>query len=1241
MRCDEFRNLMLDHLYGLLDESDAAAINTHLTGCDACTTARVAAAHAQGLLARAAKSSFPGVRFVPPDQAVTVDLAVPSERTRGAVSPRANGTPARPPRKALAGVSWGRWVVAASLLVLIPAAVLPVSGWASRFDVARRTFERTNTEYADARSAFDRANGEYARKQATVQGALAAAKQRHDALLNDWATADKEAAQRAAANRIDVRVDRPAALQPGAPNEFVLTVLGTGRDVVEADIRDQDGMVLVHQTIDHEKNGDTHKLRLPAEVWSRVGPHSELFLTVARIDEKTGARTELQDKLRLFGPVYTTLLVTDKPMYRPGERLFFRSLTLDRVSFRPPAQEQLLRYELRKIDNKADGTPVPGLAVAGSAEPVRVTEAGVDPVFGPDGKPVRGVGCGSFALPAGLADGDYVLTLTEQRQPAGYASTLAAPVKRTVRVRSGAVEQYQKKIGFAAAAYSAGEVVEAWCELKLNDKPVPNVPVDVVVIANGVNLPAQVVPIRTKADGRVGVMFELPANLGRGEIELLAKFKLQNREEQVRERVPLAGRDLVVEFFPEGGELVAGVPGRVYVRATNTTGMAVDVRGSVTDGKNALARVETRTDPKEPGANRGLGVFTITPQLGTTYTLKLDHPANVATAFPLPAPRNEGVVMTVPDGVTAPGEAVRVQLHSVGKPRNLVVGAYTRGRLADTKRVTVQPNTPAEVKLLTGDDPRGGVTRITVFEDPNANPADPQQEWKPVAERLVFRKPGEKLNLAFAAKNTDGPAPFGPGSPVELTINATDEKGRPVAAIVWASVVNEAVVSRPQDRLMPTHFLLAGETESPDALEYADFLLTDHARAAEALDMVLATQGWRRFVEQKPPAVNDKDVRLEVAQLLALNGQLPTGAEASQTRKSRELFEAFWPQVEAAGRALDAARTASAVPIDTRPVDEAKKLTTTRCGDACTACDAAKAAAAPLRSLSKWVWFAVVGFVGFGAVMAGVACFKPNGLGGVLPMAIAAVAALGLAGFFGVTAAELEPDADIAHVDKFAPAEIVTPDVKAHAKTNVQAMTPEVVPMVTPKVVVIPPAIRSPGVFPPHPLLIDRGQKMVPQDARWDGRDPARDPGVRMHVTQTLASDAAEDPARRAADQSAAGRAADFEHKIDEAVPPLDAAAVERVRAAIPRMAPLVVREYAARRPGPPAETESDTVLWQPLIVLPTDGKTTTTFHLGTGVAGYRVMIAGHTLDGRIGAVSRLLPVAPAAKTAPPPPVGR
>ena len=50
-----------------------------------------------------------------------------------------------------------------------------------------------------------------------------------------------------------------------------------------------------------------------------------------------------------------------------------------------------------------------------------------------------------------------------------------------------------------------------------------------------------------------------------------------------------------------------------------------------------------------------------------------------------------------------------------------------------------------------------------------------------------------------------------------------------------------------------------------------------------------------------------------------------------------------------------------------------------------------------LVSLRSWVWFAVVGLVGVAAGLAALMSFKPNGLGGVLPLGIGAAAALGLA----------------------------------------------------------------------------------------------------------------------------------------------------------------------------------------------------------------------------------------------------
>jgi len=106
---------------------------------------------------------------------------------------------------------------------------------------------------------------------------------------------------------------------------------------------------------------------------------------------------------------------------------------------------------------------------------------------------------------------------------------------------------------------------------------------------------------------------------------------------------------------------------------------------------------------------------------------------------------------------------------------------------------------------------------------------------------------------------------YTPGDRVTLSLQATGEHQRPAPAIVVVSVVDKSILKLRNDRTakaMPTHFLLASEIQGPEDLEYADFLLLerprqvlgfDVAKAQVALDLLLGTQGWRRFIEQRLP----------------------------------------------------------------------------------------------------------------------------------------------------------------------------------------------------------------------------------------------------------------------------------------------------------------------------------------------------------------------------------------------------
>ena len=73
---------------------------------------------------------------------------------------------------------------------------------------------------------------------------------------------------------------------------------------------------------------------------------------------------------------------------------------------------------------------------------------------------------------------------------------------------------------------------------------------------------------------------------------------------------------------------------------------------------------------------------------------------------------------------------------------------------------------------------------------------------------------------------------------------------------------------------------------------------------------------------------------------------------------------------------------------------------------------------------------------------------------------------------------------------------------------------------------------------------------------------------------------------------------------------------------------PFVVREYAHHRDPSLGAIRSDfteTVYWHPVLVLPDSGRTKVEFQLSDDIARYQVLVAGHTIDGRIGAITKTI----------------
>ncbi len=1253
--CETCQDRLLDHSYGLLDESEAAAVDAHLATCSACALARTETVRVRGLLARASVGSFPAVKFVAPID----ELVEPSGKHR-ALLPAATITS-----------TWVRWVVAASFLLTAaglggPTARDLVGYWGTK--------PRVNREYAaveNAKAERNRIADSLTAAQVKSDQRFAESRKKHDSVLADWVVAEEKIQKKQAQQPFSVEVRGPTSAIPGAPNEYAIKAVGkTGllRPVeVSARVKDTSGSFdRVADVFVHE--GET-VVRLAPGFWSDVKSGSDLFLFVSAKDPKTGETVDLSEPLRLLDPVYTSYLTTDKPMYRPGEVVYFRSLTLDRTRFLPPDRDTNLRFDLFG----PSGQPVPGMNVIGLAK--ATNRNGV--VLGPDGKPLRGIGVGAFNLPPNLVGGEYTLAVTEiglnDTQPKPGTLPLAT---RRFLVNSYTPDRLDKKLEFDAKTYGPGDPVQV--KLTVHDQAKPKsgatLTYKLECTLTGRNVAQIVVPelatFATDAAGSASARFALPNSDDLKDAILTVTVKAFGITETIVRRVPLATRKLGIEFFPEGGDLLLGVENRVYFRAATTLGKPADVSGWLTDGTRDICEVRTLTDADQPGVNQGLGAFAFTPEKGKKYALRLNKPlgtlqpaaglnnapvgavlgAALVAARPgyaLPAAKADGVALRVLDGVSKPGEPITVELTSVGsEPRAVLVGAYTRGRATAHKKATLEPGKPTRIALDLGTSKLGGVTRITVFEE-SAGREPGREDLKPIAERLVFRQSGESLQFAVTAGNAGGKAAAGaflPGSPVQLTIAATDEAGQPKPAIVWAAVVNKSVIAMADEktaRSLPTQFLLGGEIRKSDDLEHADFLLTDHPKAAESLDLLLGTQGWRRFAEQAPDQFRNRVTVGEAEAFFVATGQRSAMPGGIRT-EAQKLFDEYWPRYEAAVTDLDAAeegnRTGASVAVEQRDLVRADSEHATKLRQFGEAIDDYEPFDKSLANRREWLPFTLIFALGLAAALLATRFLRPKGAPERRTLAIGAINFALLAAFvFSVTMATQFGDNRWRSMAPFAPRHENDPYGRYGGK-RVQPPVMSPAPMPPGKTMQRPMAptggAQNIEIGLNLPLMNNQARLAMPPP-KVPGTAPVA-PGVQLPKIA----------------QGAQGEFA-FDHKPgDRFVASAQNKAVSRLQTAMqeqytrerkdgivlgsstqskilrglttsaPRMAPFTVREYAHKHADSSDPTRNDfteTLLWQPVIVLPQDGKATLNFDLSDSVTGYQVLVAGHSLDGRLG----------------------
>ncbi|MEZ0484833.1 carboxypeptidase-like regulatory domain-containing protein [Fibrella aquatica] len=348
--------------------------------------------------------------------------------------------------------------------------------------------------------------------------------------------------------------------------------------------------------------------------------------------------------------------------------------------------------------------------------------------------------------------------------------------------------------------------------------------------------------VRTQA-GRTSGSFRLSDSLASGSYRLLAYTEADrgNVRPAFEQRVSIINasnvgnglsttmakpiRPLVdVQFLPEGGRWVAGLPTRMGIKAVDQRGRGVLITGRILSDQQAeVGRFTTNAF--------GMGSIDLVPQANRTYLAQVRW-ATDSALITLPAVDSVGLVLATDMVTDSATLSIRVCASATLASQPVYLVIQSRGTLVQQTKIQLQHG--AASLFIPAAKLPVGVAQVTLM---NAL-------GQPQAERLVFIP--ERLLPTVADVSTDKPT-YLPRESVTLSVRIADGFGDQLAIVGSAAVTDAQQV--PTDSIeatLITHLLLTGElrgrVEAPN-----QYLTSNGISARRAIDDLLLTQGWRRI----------------------------------------------------------------------------------------------------------------------------------------------------------------------------------------------------------------------------------------------------------------------------------------------------------------------------------------------------------------------------------------------------------
>ena len=308
---------------------------------------------------------------------------------------------------------------------------------------------------------------------------------------------------------------------------------------------------------------------------------------------------------------------------------------------------------------------------------------------------------------------------------------------------------------------------------------------------------------------------------GQSRMYAVAGLQVVKEYQSIRRRKSPApapsGAPLQFGVFPEGGELIAGLQNLVAFKAVGPDGDPVEVKGTLVKADKPICRFKT--------THAGMGRFLFTPEKQAVYHIRLDEYPD--STFPVPPAQDNGILLQL-EKQEKDSIAFKLLSNQPGKT-TVYLRLQVRGMTQAVASATLADSVTVKIPLA---DVPSGIAEATLFDD----------QLRPLAERLVFLRPEQRLNVSMQEMKQQ----YQPREKVTLKIKTTNAEGKPVPAVLSLTVHDRLFGNPRNGRDILNYYLLSTQLRGRiyDPTYYFD---DTHTNRLEALDLLLLSQGWRQY----------------------------------------------------------------------------------------------------------------------------------------------------------------------------------------------------------------------------------------------------------------------------------------------------------------------------------------------------------------------------------------------------------